>query len=76
MTIVSVRGGVEAYWEVVDSSLLLSLAPLSLVDTFLDAFDRLPFWKHLCWFLTWWLVALVFLVPLCQFRRVGGGRGL
>lgn len=34
---------------------------------------RLPFWRAL---LVSDMVALVFLVRLCQFRRVGGGRGL
>lgn len=64
-------------WEVVDSSFPLPLAPLSLggLVIFLDSFyPKAAILK--AFLLVSDMVALVFLVLLCQFRRVGGGRGL
>lgn len=77
MTLVRARRGVGASWEVVDSLLYLSLAShfLGGLTVFSDSFYHKAA-ILLAFLLVSDMVALVFLVLLCRFRRVGGGRGL
>lgn len=77
MTIVRVRKGEGGSWEVVDCSRPLSLGPPSLggLMILLDSFYHKAA-ILLAFLLVPDMVALVFLVLLCRFRRVGGGRGL